>query len=137
MARSEGELNKLNLKELKKLAGDLKKATKEPFIKNGMEAYISNGKKDELVKYVSLCEGLTAAETAVETVVETAVETVVEPENDYSGYYQELEAIAKKYYEGDFNADSNSWHFVGIREYCTRLVIQNVPFLPEFFSNVQ
>lgn len=136
MPRSQGELNKLNLKELKKLAGELKKQTKEPFIKNGMEDYISNGRKDELVKYVSLCEGLLNLQTAVETVVETAVETVVIDDNDYSGYYQELENIAKKYYEGVFDADSNSWDFVGLREYCTRLILQNVPFLPEFFSIV-
>lgn len=140
MPRSQGELNKLNIKELKKLAGALKKTTKEPFIKNGMEAYISDGRKDELVKYVSLCEGLLNLQTAVEPVVEPTVETVVEPtvvdENDYSGYYQELENIAKKYYEGVFNSDSNSWDFVGLREYTTRLILQNVPFLPEFFSIV-
>ena len=130
MPRSIGELTKLNATQLKQEFTLIKAKAVEAKIEVKPVRELRN--KDLMANEISRLEGFLTGQA----VVEPTVEPTVEDENDYSGYYQELEAIAKKYYEGDFNADSNSWDFVGLREYCTRLVMQNVPFLPEFFSIV-
>ena len=138
MPRSIGELIKLNTTQLNEEFKLIKAKALELKIEVKPARELRN--KDLKANEISRLEGLLTGqaiveptiETAVETAVEPTVETAVEPEL-YFGYYQELENIANKYYEGNFNATKNDWDFVGLREYCTRLVMQNVPFLPEFF----
>jgi hypothetical protein len=131
MPRSIGELTKLTATQLKQEFTLIKAKAVEAKIEIKPVREIRN--KELMANEISRLEGLL---TVVETFVEPTVEPVVVDEIDYSQSEKELEAIAKKYYEGIFNATKNDWDFVGLREYCTRLVMQNVPFLPEFFSIV-
>jgi hypothetical protein len=140
---SKEELNKISVVELRKIAPKLGISHVD---RNGEKQRVGLARKEELVNAIwEACEDsrIASAARVAAAITEVPIETTSQPETEvqieeteYPDFEAEINEVAKKYYEGIFDAESKKWGFVGLREYVVRLMAQQKPMLPEFFTMV-
>jgi len=125
-------LDQLTGKDFKVI--DLRKITREVGIRrinrDGMDIAIEKAKKAELCQAIyEACKAYQVKEE-VEEVEEATTLTPEEKASEYASSYEEMDALAKHFYLGEFNESSKRWEFMGLRE-CA-ILMENDPFLSDF-----
>lgn len=133
---SQEELAKLPLCKPKKGGDNLRKIASDigvsKVIQDGVEVSSNTARKEFVLDGIN--SALQAYRIAQEVkVVEEFPSEIVE-ESPYQAYEEELDSIAKRYYEGQFSDAENEWQLVGLKEYHKRSLINQMESLPLLLS---